>query len=170
MEACQMRQVLILLATILCTTVTIPGCAPPKSVTLSEVDGMEIKTTDPLGSFEEEYEAISTKVEDGSLPAEALRRATKIRIGLKKYLIKTEAQLKVLQLDLIHGENYEARQAALQEMLALAAERERTKMAYLQRLQALNTTSLPGEKTKENGKFKGIEIEIGPENVDSGRP
>ena len=51
-----------------------------------------------------------------------------------------------------------------------AAERERTKMAYLQRLQALNTAHLPGDKTKRNGKFKDIEIEISPENVDSGLP
>jgi hypothetical protein len=58
----------------------------------------------------------------------------------------------------------------LKKVVALAAERERTKMAYLQRLQALNTAHLPGEKTKSNGKFKDIEIEIGPENVDSGLP
>jgi hypothetical protein len=55
-------------------------------------------------------------------------------------------------------------------MLALAAERERTKMAYLQRLQALNTDQLPGEKTKRNGEARDIVIEIGPENVDSGLP
>jgi hypothetical protein len=62
------------------------------------------------------------------------------------------------------------REAALKKVVALAAERERTKMAYLQRLQALNTAPLSGKKTKRNGKFKDIEIEIGPENVDSGLP
>jgi len=170
MAAYQIRQVVILLATMLCTTVVMPGCAPQKSVTLSEVDEVEIKTADPLGAFAEEYKAINEKVEEGSLPAEALRRAAEIRIGLKKYLIKTESQLEILRLDLLHGDDYEARQAALQEVLALAAERERTKMAYLQRLQALNTAPLPGEKRKRNGKFKDIEIEIGPENVDSGLP
>ena len=170
MDAYQIRQFVILLATILCTTVMIPGCAPQKSLTLSEVDEVEIKTTDPLGAFAEEYKAINEKVEEGSLPAEALSRAAEIRIGLKKYLIKTESQLEILGLDLLHGDNYEARQTALQEMLALVAERERTKMAYLQRLQALNTAHLPREKTKRSGKFKDIEIEIGPENVDSGRP
>ncbi len=170
MDAYQIRQFVILLATILCTTVMIPGCAPHKSVTLSEVGEVEIKTTDPLGAFAEEYKAINEKVEEGSLPAEALSRAAKIRIGLQKYLIKTEAQLEILRLDLLHGDDYEARQAALQEMLALVAERERTKMAYLQQLQALNTASLPGEKTKNNGKVGDIEIEIGPENVDDGRP
>jgi len=170
MDACQLRQFVVLLATILCTTVMIPGCAPQKSLTLSEVDEVEIKTTDPLGLFAEEYKAINEKVQEGSLPAEALSRAAEIRIGLKKYLIKTEAKLEILRLDLLHGDDYEAKQTALQEMLALAAERERTKMAYLQRLQALNTAHLPGEKTKRNGKFKDIEIEIGPENVDSGLP
>ncbi len=170
MDAYQIRQFVILLATILCTTVMIPGCAPHKAVTLSEVDEVEIKTTDPLGLFAEEYRAIKEKVAEGSLPAEALRRAAEIRIGLKKYLIKTEAKLEILGLDLLHGEDYEAKQAALQEMLALAAERERTKMAYLQRLQALNTDQLPGEKTKRGGEARDIVIEIGPENVDSGLP
>jgi hypothetical protein len=168
MDAYQIRQFVILLATMLCTTVVIPGCAPQKSVTLSEVDEVEIKTTDPLGDFEEEYKTINEKVAEGFLPAEALSRAAEIRIGLKKYLIKTESQLEILGLDLLHGEDYEARQAALQEMLTLAAERERTKMAYLQRLQALNTAHLPGEKTKSNGKFKDIEIEIGPEDITDG--
>ena len=170
MDAYQIRLFVILLATILCTTVMIPGCARQKSVTLSEVDEVEIKTSDPLGAFEEEYEAINKKVEEGSLPAEALKRAAEIRIGLKKYLIKTEAELEILRLDLLHGDDFEARQTALQEALALAAERERTKMAYLQRLQALDTAHLPGENEEKNGKFKDIEIEIGPENVDSGRP
>ncbi len=168
MDAYRIRQFVILLATILCTTVMIPGCAPHKSVTLSEVDEVEIKTTDPLGAFEEEYKAINEKVEEGSLPAEALSRAAEIRIGLKKYLIKTESQLEILRLDLLHGDDYEARQTALQEMLALAAERERTKMAYLQRLQALNTAHSAGEKTRRNGKVKDIEIEIGPEDIADG--
>jgi hypothetical protein len=168
MDAYQIRQFVILLATILCTTVMIPGCAPRKSVTLSEVDGVEIKTTDPLGAFEEEYKTINEKVEEGFLPAEALSRAAEIRIGLKKYLIKTESQLEILELDLLHGEDYEAKQTALQEMLALAAERERTKMAYLQRLQALNTTQLPGEKRKRGGEARDMEIEIGPENITDG--
>ena len=168
MDACQMRKVLILLTTILCTAVMIPGCAPRRSVTLSEVDEMEIKTTDPLIAFEEEYKAMNERLEEGSLPAEALSRAAEIRIGLKKYLIKTDAKLEILRLDLLHGDDYEARQTTLQEMLTLAAERERTKMAYLQRLQALNTAHLPGEKTTKNGKFKDIEIEIGPENITEG--
>ncbi len=170
MDVNQLRQFAVLLATILFTTVIIHGCAPQNSAHLSELDGVEIKTTDPLGAFEEEYEAINKKVAEGFLPAEALSRATEIRIGLKKYLIQTKAQLKILRLDLLHGDDYEARQTALQEMLVLAAERERTKMAYLQRLQALNTGHLPGDKEKTDGKSRNIEIEIGPENVDSGRP
>ena len=159
-----------MLSILLCSAIILSGCAPHNSVTLSKLDEVEIETTDPLKAFEEEYAAIQEKVEEGSLPAEALSRAAEIRIGLQKYLLKTESQLKILRLDLLHGDDYAARKAALQEMLALAAERERTKVAYLQRLQALNTAHLSGEKTKRNGKFKDIEIEIGPENVDSGRP
>jgi hypothetical protein len=170
MDGYRIRQIVVLAATIIYTGAMTLGCAANKSATPSEVDEVEIKTTDPLGVFAEEYKAINEKVEEGFLPAEALSRAAEIRIGLKKYLIKTEAQLEILGLDLLHGDDYEARQTALQEMLALAAERERTKMAYLQQLQALNTAHLPDEKTKRNGKAKDIEIEIGPENVDSGLP
>ena len=95
--------------------------------------------------------------------------ADEIRIGLKEYLIKTEAHLEILQLDVLHGAD-DQREVALEKVVALAAERERTKMAYLQRLQALNAGNQPGEETKRNGKLKDIEIEIGPEDVDSGRP
>ena len=170
MDGCRIRQVVVLAATILFTAAMTYGCTANKFVTLGEVDEVEIKTTDPLGAFEEEYEAITEKVEEGSLPAEALRRAAEIRIGLKKYLIRTEAQLKILRLDLLHGDDYQTRKTALQEILALVAERERIKMDYLQRLQAFNTVSLPGEERTRKGKFNDIEIEIGPEDVDSGRP
>ena len=118
MDVYQMRLFVVLLATLLCITVMNAGCAPHNSVTPSERNEVKIKSTDPLKAFTEEYEAIRTKVEEGSLPAEALRRAAKIRIGLKKYLIKTEAQLQILGVDLLHGDDYEARQTALQEMLA----------------------------------------------------
>jgi hypothetical protein len=103
------------------------------------------------------------------LPADVGAKADELKIALEKYLIKTQAHLKILRLDVLYGTD-DRREVALEQVIALAAERERTKMAYLQRLQALNTASLPGEKTKRNGKFKDIEIEIGPENVDSGRP
>jgi hypothetical protein len=103
------------------------------------------------------------------LPAAVGAKANELKMELEKYLIKTEAELQILQLDVLYGAD-DKREAALKEVVALAAERERTKMAYLKRLQALNTSHLSGEKTKRNGKFKEIEIEIGPENVDSGTP
>ena len=168
MDGCRIRQIVVLAATILYTAAMTHGCAANKSVTLSEVDEVEIETTDPLKAFAEEYAAVHRKVEEGFLPADALSRAAEIRIGLQKYLLKTESQLKILRLDLLHSDDYAARKAALQEMLTLAAERERTKMAYLQRLQALNTARSSGEKTKRNGKFKDIEIEIGPEDITEG--
>lgn len=164
----QLREFVVLLFIILCPMVMIPGCAPQNTVTLGDGDKVAIKTTDPLEAFQEEYEAIRQKVEEGSLPAEALRRAAEIRIGLRKYLIKTEAKLEILRLDLLHDDDYEARQTALQEVLALAVERERTKMAYVQRLKALYTTHLPGGKTKKNGKFEDIEIDIRPEDITDG--
>lgn len=168
MDAYQLRQLVVLLALILCTMVMIPGCAPQNSVNLSNLDGMEIKTTDPLEAFQEEYEAIGQKVEKGSLRAEALSEAAKIRVGLQKYLIKAGAKLEILRLDLLHDDDYEARQAALEEILVLVAERERTTMAYLQRLQGINTAHLPGENEETSGQFRDIEIEIGPEDMSEG--
>ena len=164
------RHSVILLSILFCSTIILSGCAPHNSVTLSKTDEVKIETTDPLIAFAEEYATLHQKVEEGFLPAEVLSRAAEIRSGLQQYLLKTESQLEILRLDLLHGDDYAARQAALQEMLALAAERERTKMAYLQRLQALNTVHSPGLERKRGGKFKDIEIEIGPENVDGERP
>jgi folate-binding Fe-S cluster repair protein YgfZ len=130
---------------------------------------MEPEPKDLVAAFRQMHGEMLAQVQEGTLPADVGAKANELKMALEKYLIKSQAQLQVLQLDVLYGAEGQ-RPAALKKVVALAAERERTKMAYLQRLQALNTAHLPGEKTKRNGKFKDIEIEIGPENVDSGRP
>jgi hypothetical protein len=153
---------------------------------------------DLLEAFENAYVDIQGQVKKGKLSGEVGGKANELNIALKKYLIKTEAQLEILQLDVLHGSG-ENQEASLNKMVAISAERERIKMGYLQRLLALKGKKsgdkgdmllLPvvpeqskadlekneaaGERTtkkeKDKRAWKDIEIEISPENVDDGRP
>jgi len=170
MVECRMRQFVILAATIIFTAAMALGCTPNKSATPSEVDEVEIKITDPLKAFEEEYKAIGEKVEEGSLSAEVMSSASEIRMGLQKYLIKTEAQLEILRLDVLHGAEAQ-RQRALNQIVELVGEREQTKISYLQQLQALKTGGKTSEdKTGIKGTAKDldIKIKIAPEDIGDG--
>jgi len=171
MDAYRMRQFVILAATIIYTGAMTLGCAANKSATPSEVDEVEIKKTDPLKAFEEEYRAIGEKVEEGSLSAEVMSRASEIRLGLQKYLIKTEAELEILRLDVLHGAEVQ-RQRALNQIVELVAEREQTKISYLQQLQALKTGGKTSEdKTGKKGTANDldIKIKIAPEDIGDGK-
>ena len=159
----------ILVMAVFLTVILIPGCATDQVSAPAEISSRELESRDLVEAFRQMHREMLARVQGGTLSADVGAKANELKMALEKYLIKSEAQLQVLQLDVLYGAD-EQREAALKKLVALAAERERTKMAYLQRLQALNTAHLPGEKTKRNGKFKDIEIEIGPENVDSGRP
>ncbi len=159
----------ILVMAVFLTMILTPACATDQVSAPAEITSMEPEPRDLVAAFEQMHGEMLARVKEGTLPADVGAKANELKIGLEKYLIKTRAQLQILQLDVLYGAE-DQREAALQKVVALAAERERTKMTYLQRLQALNTACLPGERTKRNGKFKDIEIEIGPENVDNGRP
>ncbi len=159
----------ILVMAVFLTMILTPACATDQVSVPSEITSMEPEPNDLVAAFEQLYGQMLAQVKEGTLPAAVGAKAKELKMALEKYLIKTQAQLEILQLDVLYGAD-DQRQAALQKVVALAAERERTKIAYLQRLQALNTAHLPGEKTKGNGEVKDIEIEIGPENVDSGLP
>ncbi len=151
------------------TMIITPGCATDQGSAPGEIASMPSEPKDLVAAFRQMHGEMLARVQEGTLPADVGDKANELKMALEKYLIKSQAQLQILQLDVLHGAD-DQRPVALKKVVALAAERERTKMAYLQRLQALNTAHLPGEKTKRNGKFKDIEIEIGPENVDSGLP
>ena len=162
-------RVATLVMAVFLTMIITPGCATDQVSAPSEITSMEPEPRDLVAAFRQMHGEMLAQVQEGTLPADVGAKANELKIALEKYLIKTQAQLQVLQLDVLYGAE-DQREAALKKVVALAAERERTKMAYLQRLQALNTAHLPGDKTKRNGKFKDIEIEISPENVDSGLP
>jgi hypothetical protein len=151
------------------TLIIAPACATDQVSAPAEITSIPPEPNDLVAAFGQMHGEMLARVKEGTLPADVGAKANELKIALEKYLIKSQAQLKILQLDVLYGAE-DQRAAALEKAVALAGERERTKMAYLQRLQALNTSHLPGEKTKRNGKVKDIEIEIGPEDVDSGRP
>jgi hypothetical protein len=152
-----------------------------------------------LETFKSTHAEIMSKVEEGKLDGEVGLKASELDLGLQKYLIKADAQMEILELDVLHG-SVEKRKAALQKIVALSAERERIMMGYLQHLQALTESKegllplLPVEpeqstakeatgeektakKKQDDGvwgtissKWKGMEVIIGPENVDNGTP
>jgi hypothetical protein len=156
--------------TFLCATGMLLACAAHKSVPSSKVNEVQIETTDPLEDFAKEFDTIRKRVEEGSLPAEAMSRATEIKFDLKKYLIKAEAELEILRLDALHGGD-EQRERALNQIVELVEKREQTKISYLQQLQALEGGSKTSEdKTGKRGKGKNfdIEITIAPENIGDG--
>jgi len=149
---------------------------------------------DLLETFEQTHAEIIAQVKKGKLSAEVGAKADEMRIALKKYLIKTEAQMEILQLDVLYGSD-EKQETSLKKLLALSAAQERTKVVYLQRLQGLKagktkggelvpplppapeqSSAYPegdetsGKKTAKKKKERDIIIEIGPEDVDSGRP
>ena len=160
----------ILVIAVFFTLILAPGCATDQGSVPGEITSMEPESRDLVAAFLQMHGEMLARVQEGTLPAAVGAEANELKIALEKYLIQTQAQLQVLQLDVLYGAE-EQREAALKKVVALAVEHERTKMAYLQRLQALNAAHLPGDKTKKGGNFKDIEIEIGPENIiDAERP
>jgi len=165
-----LRHFAVLFVTLLCTGAMTLGCSVNKSATPSAVDEVEVKTTDPLKAFEEEYKAIAEKVEESSLSAEVMSSASEIRMGLQKYLIKTEAELEILRLDVLEGAEAQ-RQRALNQIVELVAEREQSKISYLQQLQALKNGGKTSEdKTGIKGTAKDLDIKINiaPEDIGDG--
>jgi hypothetical protein len=168
MNGACLRYFTVFVVTLLfCSTGLLLACAANKPGAPSEVNEVQIETTDPLESFTEEYEAISKRVEEGSLPAEAMNRATAIRTGLQKYLIKAETELEILRLDVLHGGD-DQRERALNQMVELVEEREQTKISYLKELRAVSETSEDKTGKREKGKDFDIDITIAPENIGDG--
>jgi hypothetical protein len=167
MNGACLRYFTVFVVTLLCTSGMPLACAANKSVPSSEVDEVQIETIDPFETFQKEYEAISKRVEEGSLPAEAMKRATAIRTGLQKYLIKAETELEILRLDVLHGGD-DQRERALNQMVELVEKREQTKISYLKELRAVSKPSEDKTGKREKGKDFDIDITIAPENIGDG--
>ncbi len=155
---------------------------------------MDQKADEPdnvLNAFEKTHAKILAQVRQKVLPPKVGAKADELNISLQKYLIQSEARLKILKLDVLYKKGEEQKKA-LDEMLALSAERERIKMNYLQRLKALaegistgDTPAPPSEmvyksetntakaaEKKEDIKWStktlDIEIESAPEDISKG--
>ena len=167
MNGARLRHFVALFMTFLCATSMLLACAAHKSVPSSEVNEVQIETTDPLEDFAKEYDAIRKKVEEGSLPAEAMSKATEMQIGLQKYLIKVEAELEILRLDVLHGGD-DQRERALNQIVELVEKREQTKISYMKELRGVSKPSEDKTGKREKGKDFDIEITIAPENIGDG--
>ena len=96
-----------------------------------------------------------------------MSRATEIQIDLKKYLIKAEAELEILRLDVLHGGD-DQRERALNQMVELVEKREQTKISYLKELRAVSETCEDKTGKREKGKDFDMTITIAPENIGDG--
>ena len=167
MNGARLRHFIAPFMTFLCATVMLLACAAHKSVPSSKVSEVQIETTDPLEDFAKEFEAIRKRVEEGSLPAEAMSRATAIRTELQKYLIRAEAELEILRLDVLHGGD-DQRERALNQIVELVEKREQTKISYMKELRGVSKPSEDKTGKREKGKDFDIEITIAPENIGDG--
>ena len=175
----------------LLTFVPIYSAAMDQKTPLTK-QGTKINKQDKvLNAFEQIHARIIEHVKQNVLPIEAGVKADELQISLKKYLIQSEARLQILKLDVLH-EKGDKQKKALDEMMNLSAEREQTKMNYLERLKVLiegidivDTPAPPGgmvhkketrtEKTFKNKKdlkwkekILDVEIEITPEDISHG--
>lgn len=149
------------------------------------------KSDDLVAAFEEMHAVVRNKAKQGVLPAERAAQADELEVELKKYIIQKEAELEILQLDALHGSKAK-RETAVDEIVRISAQLERTKMAYLQRMQsllssdgsekpvALPTVAPPNKETAAKGaeedkegikwrtKELDFEIEIAPEDISKG--
>ena len=89
-----------------------------------------------LRVFEGKYLELSERVSRGELPAELLKDANRIRAHLKKFVIKCNAEMEMLKVDIIDGTKEESI-AALDQMIVLVNDVEQNKVYYLQKLTML---------------------------------
>ncbi len=141
-----------------------------------------------LQTFDRTRADVMEQVRNGTLPEDAAERADELAIELQKYLIRTEADSEMLKLDVLHAPAAE-REASLEKLMDLSAEREREKVKYLRRLQNLlakaDSAAAPAasfsgtqmsapaahEEDRETGqrtRDSNIEIEIAPEDISTG--
>jgi hypothetical protein len=128
----------------LLTLVPLYCAAMDQKSPLTEQDTKINEQDQVLNAFEQTHAKINAQVKQNVLPLKAGVKANELQISLKKYLIQSEARLQILKLDALHQKG-DKQKNAIDEMMALSAERERTKMNYLERLKALMEESNTGD-------------------------
>ena len=103
-----------------------------------------------LRIFEGKYLDISDRVSRGELPADVLAKANEIRAQLKKTVIKHNAEMEMLKVDILDGPK-EKGAAAFDSIQILMNETEQNKVHYLQKLTQLiySKTSEDASKTSK---------------------
>lgn len=126
-----------------------------------------------LKEFKDVYYRISKLVENGNLERESMDGADLLAIELKKYLITIQARVETLKLDTLVAEK---RDNALEALMSVSADQERTKISFLAKLKkieggTLDESTLAGSgKTGERWRVTttDFEIEITPEDITQG--
>jgi len=137
-------------------------------------EGADLSSESPLvQKFEDKYRSVLDAVQEGALSAEAGEQADELKLSLQKYLIQSKARIDIYKL--------EARQTsgprqdeALQNLIQASAERERTLLAYIQRLnylsaggkEAITVPDLPLPTERSLEKSAGGQKQEGPSDKD----
>jgi hypothetical protein len=64
---------------------------------------MPSEPKDLVAAFQQMHGEMLARVHEGTLPADVGAKANELKMALEKYLIKSQAQLQVLQLDVLYG-------------------------------------------------------------------
>ncbi|NIS74485.1 MAG: hypothetical protein GTO08_04250, partial [Deltaproteobacteria bacterium] len=106
-----------------------------------EVKGADItsphsRTIPLIDTFKALYEEATLAVSEGKLSEEVGEEADDLWISLQKYMIHTDARIETLKLE---AREYEGakQEEALDQLVKVGAERERTLMKYIQALEKL---------------------------------
>ena len=79
------------------------GCATDQASIPSEITSREPEPSDLVAAFMQLHEEMLARVHEGTLPADVGAKANELKIALEKYFIKNQAQLRILQLDILDG-------------------------------------------------------------------
>lgn len=179
---------------ILVTLTALAACAKDQSrIIPSAGTGGSYVYGDLIEQINATHAAISERVAKKTLPEQTETRANALKFELEKYLILTDARLKIFKMEILQAPNNDG-EAALQELVQLVSERERVKLDYLRRFKTLmgesdaekpvfdasnpaQQTGSSDTHTMETGqagmepktKALDIEIEIVPEDISKGK-
>ncbi len=189
LNKCRFKMVMVFGVILFLTLLALSGVAMGQSG--GEADAAAYGEGGILDAFEQTYATISEQVKKKNLPLSIGEKADQLKFELDKYLITSEARLKVLKLEVRH-EQGDKQIKAIEDIAALSAERERTKMSYLERLKDLAkgagieqtkpispavaaSTKKNTEKTTKDAAGKtwktknlDVEIEVAPEDISKG--
>lgn len=94
-----------------------------------------------ISSIDKNYQAIKQNVEKGTISPQLFSEAETSYVELKKYLLRSHAEVQILRIDLVTVKDSEERERTINKLSQLLKERERNKMICLDQLRAINNNS-----------------------------